>query len=48
MLFQQSAHAAVNTKLVKVLRPTQHKIRHFRDIPQANLLAWYVKRKLIE
>jgi len=30
---------------VKVLRPTQHKIGHFGDVPQANLLAWYVKTK---
>ena len=26
---------------VKVLRPTPHKISYFRDIPQADLLAWY-------
>jgi len=25
---------------VKVLRPTRHKIGHFRDVPQASLLAW--------
>jgi len=25
--------------LVKVLRPTQHRIGHFEDVPQANLLA---------
>jgi len=30
---------------VVVLHPTQHKIAHFRDIPQANLLAWYGKTK---
>jgi len=24
---------------VKVLRPTQHKISHFRNVPQANFLA---------
>jgi len=30
---------------VVVLRPTQHKIGHFRDVPQANLLAWYGKTK---
>jgi len=30
---------------VKVLRPTPHKIGHFRDVPQANLLAWYWKTK---
>ena len=29
----------------KVLRPTQHKIGHFGDVPQANLLAWYGKTK---
>ena len=28
--------------LVKVLRPTQHKIGHFGDVP---LLAWYGKTK---
>jgi len=28
---------------VKVLHPTQHKIGHFGDIPQASLLAWYGK-----
>ena len=27
--------------LVKVLHPTPHKIVHFGDVPQANLLAWY-------
>jgi len=31
---------------VKVLRPTWHKIGHFGDVPQANLLAWYGKTKL--
>ena len=31
--------------LVKVLRPTQHKIGHFRDAAQASLLAWYGKTK---
>ena len=25
---------------VKVLRPTWHKIGHFRDVPPANLLSW--------
>ena len=30
---------------VKVLRPTRHKIGHFRDVFQANLLAWYGKTK---
>jgi len=29
----------------KVLRPTRHKIGHFRDVPQANLLASYGKTK---
>jgi len=28
-----------------VLHPTRHRIGHFRDVPQANLLAWYVKTK---
>ena len=31
---------------VKILCPTWHKIDHFRDVPQANLLAWYGKTKL--
>jgi len=31
--------------LVKVLRPTQHRIGHFGDIAQANLLASYGKTK---
>jgi len=26
-----------------VLRPTQHIVGHFRDVPQANLVAWYGK-----
>jgi len=30
--------------LVKVLRPTRHKIGNFGDVPQANLLAWYEKK----
>ena len=29
---------------VKALRPTQHKIGHFGDVPQSNLLAWYGKK----
>jgi len=33
--------------LVKVLCPTRHKIGHFKDISQANLLAWYGKTKAI-
>jgi len=28
-----------------VLRPTRHKVGHFRDVPQANLLAWCGKSK---
>ena len=34
-----------NWLTVKVLRPTQHKIDHFWDVPQANLFAWYGKTK---
>ena len=30
--------------LVKVSRPNGHKIGHFGDIPQANLLAWYATK----
>jgi len=30
---------------IKVLHVTQHKIGHFEDVPQANLLAWYGKTK---
>ena len=30
---------------VKVLRPIRHKIGHFGDVPQANVLAWYGKTK---
>jgi len=30
---------------VKVLRPTRHKIGHFADVHQANLLAWCGKTK---
>jgi len=30
---------------IVVLRPTQHKIGHFGDIPQANLLDWHGKTK---
>ena len=33
-----------NCLLVKVLRPTRHKIDHFGDVPQANRLAWYGKK----
>jgi len=28
-----------------VLRSTRHKIGHFGNVPQANLLAWYGKTK---
>jgi len=39
----------INTVLmndwVVVLRPTRHKIGHFGDVPQANLLAWYGNTK---
>jgi len=31
--------------LVKVLRPTPHKIGHFGDVPPVNLLNWYGKAK---
>jgi len=31
------------TTLIKVLRPTGHKIGHFGDVPQASLCAWYGK-----
>jgi len=30
--------------LIKVLCRTRHKIGHFGDVPQANLLAWYRKK----
>jgi len=30
---------------IKVLCPTQHKMGHFGDVPQANLLAWRGKTK---
>jgi len=30
---------------VVVLRPARHKIGHFGDVPQANLMAWYGKTK---
>jgi len=33
---------------VKVLRPTRHKIGHFGDVPQANLLACYGKLNLTQ
>jgi len=28
-----------------VLHPIQHKIGHFRDVRQANVLSWYGKTK---
>jgi len=31
--------------LVKILRSTRHKIGHFGDISQANVLAWYGENK---
>jgi len=31
---------------VVVLSPTQHKVGHFRDVSQANLMAWYGKLNL--
>jgi len=31
-----------------VVRPTRHKTGHFRDVPQANLLAWYGKLNLTQ
>jgi len=34
--------------LVKVLAPTRHKIRHFGDVPEASLLAWYGKTNLTQ
>jgi len=43
---QAQLHPCADTwLLVKVLHPTQHKIGHFRDVPQASLLAWYGKTK---
>ena len=33
---------------VNVLHPTWHKIGHFGDVPQANLLAWYGKLNLTQ
>jgi len=30
---------------LRFLHPTRHKIGHFGDVPQANLLAWYGKTK---
>ena len=41
----RSINESMNWLLVKVLHPTQHKIGHFGDVPQANLLAWYGKTK---
>jgi len=34
-----------NWLMVKILHPTRHKMGHFRDVPQANLLARYGKNK---
>jgi len=34
-----------NSSLIKISRPTWHKIGHSGDAPQANLLAWYGKTK---
>jgi len=31
---------------LRLLFPTPHKIDHFGDVPQANLLAWHGKTKL--
>ena len=36
--------ASWHVPLVKVLRPTRHKIGHFGDVPQAHLLVWYGKK----
>ena len=41
----QHSHSNTSDFWVKVLHPTRHKIGHFRDVPQANLLAWYGKTK---
>jgi len=38
-------HLHSNWLLVKVSHPTRHKIGHFGDVPQANLLAWYGKKQ---
>jgi len=29
--------------LITILRPNRHKIDHFGDVPQANVLHWYGK-----
>ena len=51
LLLVLSMHLSTTTQLVigwvVVLCPTQHKIGHFRDVPQGNLLAWYGKQELI-
>jgi len=39
------AYGSPEIDWVKVLRRTQHNVGHFRDILQANLLAWYGKTK---
>jgi len=46
MMRTQQLHRLHNQRLLnKLLRPTQHKIGHSGDVPQANLLAWYGKTK---
>jgi len=37
--------AGKSDRLVKVLRPTEHKLSHFGDVLQANLLARYGQTK---
>jgi len=41
----QSTEGNSNWLQVNVLCPTQQKIGHFGNVPQANLLAWYGKTK---
>jgi len=41
----QSSNNKVHVDSVKVLCPTRHRIGHFGDVPQGNLLAWYGKTK---
>ena len=43
---QLSPHIRL-TDCVKVLHPTRHKIGHFGDVPQANLLVWCGKTFLM-
>jgi len=40
-----SRHPNNGVDWVVILCHTQNKIGHFRDVPQANLLAWYGKTK---